>query len=211
MFVSHLVFFLIYECTVFLFTCDGLFSSFATHNISLLLSIIMTNDVFPPSADGRKSFNLPEGKVFTDNRMMFSFFLFVLKTNRTPSDQHTKDYMPSHTYSCKPTLYSRCGYLWTPSNVSPLCHSSLPGALPLRRRMDDEEEDMSRPIPQLWQKPPMDVKYEDRAAQIAAGQALVAVTSAVATSQGHNNNSINTLPCSVRQQPHMPLNGKEVK
>ncbi|XP_037837594.1 BCL2 modifying factor 2 [Kryptolebias marmoratus] len=73
--------------------------------------------------------------------------------------------------------------------------------------MDDEEEDMSQPIPQLWQTPFRDVKYEDRATQIAAGQALAAVTSAVATSQGHNNNSINTLPCRVRRQPHIPLNG----
>lgn len=74
--------------------------------------------------------------------------------------------------------------------------------------MDDEEEDMSRPIPQLWQTPLRDVKFEDRATQIAASQALAAVTSAGATSQGRHD-SVNTLPCSLRQQPHMPHNGKE--
>uniref|UniRef100_A0A3Q3II46 Uncharacterized protein n=1 Tax=Monopterus albus TaxID=43700 RepID=A0A3Q3II46_MONAL len=56
--------------------------------------------------------------------------------------------------------------------------------------MDDEEEDMSRPISQLWGTPFRDVKYEDRATQIAAGQALTAVSAAVSTSQSYNNNSI---------------------
>lgn len=77
--------------------------------------------------------------------------------------------------------------------------------------MDDEEEDMSRPISQLWGTPFRDVKYEDRATQIAAGQALVAVTAAVPTSQSHNNNSIgiNALPCSLHRQPRIPFHGKE--
>uniref|UniRef100_A0A671V631 Uncharacterized protein n=1 Tax=Sparus aurata TaxID=8175 RepID=A0A671V631_SPAAU len=75
--------------------------------------------------------------------------------------------------------------------------------------MDDEEEDMSRPISQLWGTPFRDVKYEDRATQIAAGQALAAVTAAVSTSQSHNNNSIgiNTLPCSLLRQPRIPFHG----
>lgn len=75
--------------------------------------------------------------------------------------------------------------------------------------MDDEEEDMSRPISQLWGTPFRDVKYEDRATQIAAGQALVAVTAAVPASQSHNNNSIgiNTLPCSLHRQPRIPFHG----
>lgn len=79
--------------------------------------------------------------------------------------------------------------------------------------MDDEEEDMSLPIPQLRVLPFGDVKYEDRATQIAAGQALAAVTAtaaaaaAVATSQNHGNNSINALPCSIHLQPGVPLNG----
>ena len=79
--------------------------------------------------------------------------------------------------------------------------------------MDDEEEDMSRPISQLWGTPFRDVKYEDRATQIAAGQALAAVTAAVSTSQSHNNNSIgiNTLPCNLLRQPRIPFHGKEGK
>ncbi|XP_041814541.1 BCL2 modifying factor 2 isoform X1 [Chelmon rostratus] len=79
------------------------------------------------------------------------------------------------------------------------------GSLPLRRRMDDEEEDMSRPISQLWGTPFRDVKYEDRATQIAAGQAIAVVP----TSQSHNNNSIgiNTLPCGLYRQPRIPFHG----
>lgn len=77
--------------------------------------------------------------------------------------------------------------------------------------MDDEEEDMSRPISQPWGTPFRDVKYEDRATQIAAGQALAAVTAAVPTSQSHNNNSIgiDTLPCGVHREPRIPFHGKE--
>ncbi|KAM4529121.1 BCL2 modifying factor 2 isoform 1-T1 [Fundulus diaphanus] len=81
------------------------------------------------------------------------------------------------------------------------------GSLPLRRRMDDEEEDMSLPISQLRVLPIGGVKCEDRASQIAAGQALAAVTAAVATSQGHSNNGINALPCSIHRQPRAPING----
>ncbi|KAM3861300.1 bcl-2-modifying factor-like [Diretmus argenteus] len=68
--------------------------------------------------------------------------------------------------------------------------------------MDDEEEDMSRPISQPWGTPFRDVKYEDRATQTTAGQALVAVTAAASTSQSQNNNSIsiNALPCRSHQQ-----------
>ncbi|XP_047244639.1 BCL2 modifying factor 2 isoform X2 [Girardinichthys multiradiatus] len=73
--------------------------------------------------------------------------------------------------------------------------------------MDDEEEDMSLPISQLMVLPFGDIKYEDRATQITAGQALAAVTAAVATSQGHNNNGINALSCSIHLQPHVPFNG----
>ncbi|XP_070781380.1 BCL2 modifying factor 2 [Enoplosus armatus] len=75
--------------------------------------------------------------------------------------------------------------------------------------MDDEEEDMSRPISQLWGTPFRDLKYEDQATQIAAGQALAAVTAAVPTSQSHNNNSIgiDTLPCSLLRQPRIPFHG----
>ena len=86
-----------------------------------------------------------------------------------------------------------------------------PGSLPLRRRMDDEEEDMSQPILQLWGASFREVKYEDRATPFAAGQALAAVTAAVPPSQSHNNNgiSINTLPCSLHWQPRIPVHGKK--
>ncbi|KAM9840154.1 BCL2 modifying factor 2 [Aulostomus maculatus] len=73
--------------------------------------------------------------------------------------------------------------------------------------MDDEEEDMSRPISQLWGTPFRDVKYEDRATQIESRQALAAVTAAVPTPQNHNNNSISTLSCSLHRQPHIPFHG----
>uniref|UniRef100_A0A3Q3E4V6 Bcl-2-modifying factor-like n=1 Tax=Labrus bergylta TaxID=56723 RepID=A0A3Q3E4V6_9LABR len=46
--------------------------------------------------------------------------------------------------------------------------------------MDDEEEDMSRPISQLWGTPFRDIKYEDPSTQITAGQS-------------HNNNSISAM------------------
>ncbi|KAF0023504.1 hypothetical protein F2P81_024134 [Scophthalmus maximus] len=83
------------------------------------------------------------------------------------------------------------------------------GSLPLRRRMDDEEEDMSQPISQLWGSSFRDIKYEDQARPIAAGQALAAVTAAVPASQSHNNNSIgiNMPPCSLHWQPRIPFHG----
>ncbi|XP_039455310.1 uncharacterized protein LOC120433297 isoform X1 [Oreochromis aureus] len=81
------------------------------------------------------------------------------------------------------------------------------GSLPLRRRMDDEEEDMSQPISQLWGTPFRGVRHEDRVAQIAAGQALAAVTAAMSTSQSHSNNSVNALPCSLQRQPCLPFHG----
>ncbi|XP_029966061.1 uncharacterized protein LOC115401847 [Salarias fasciatus] len=73
--------------------------------------------------------------------------------------------------------------------------------------MDDEEEDMSRPISQLWGTSFREVKYEERAAQIAAGQALAAVTAAVSSPRSHNNNSIDALPCSFHRQPRVPFHG----
>ncbi|KAF3849817.1 hypothetical protein F7725_019536, partial [Dissostichus mawsoni] len=81
-------------------------------------------------------------------------------------------------------------------------------SLPLRHRMDDEEEDMSRPISQLWGTPFMDVKYEERVTQIAAGQAMAAVTT-----NSHNNNSIgiNSLPCGMHRQPRIPFHGYSLR
>ncbi|KAM6915002.1 BCL2 modifying factor 2 [Xenentodon cancila] len=72
--------------------------------------------------------------------------------------------------------------------------------------MDDEEEDMSQPISKLWETPFRDIKFEDQATQMAAGQTLAAVTAAVPTSQGHNN-SINLLPCGLHRQPCIPFPG----
>ncbi|XP_047429192.1 BCL2 modifying factor 2 [Mugil cephalus] len=73
--------------------------------------------------------------------------------------------------------------------------------------MDDEEEDMSRPISQPWGTPFRDVKYEERATQIAAGQAFAAVTAAVSTSQRHSSNSVSTLPCGIHRRPRIPFHG----
>lgn len=71
--------------------------------------------------------------------------------------------------------------------------------------MDDEEEDMSRPISQLWGTPFRDIKYEDRATQMA-GQALAVGP----TSQSHNNNSISTgrPSCALHWQPRIPFQGR---
>ncbi|KAK2856278.1 hypothetical protein Q5P01_005013 [Channa striata] len=75
--------------------------------------------------------------------------------------------------------------------------------------MDDEEEDMSHSMSQPWGTPFRNVKYEDQATQIAAGQALTGIISALPTSQSRNNNSIsiNTLPCSLQRQPRIPFHG----
>lgn len=72
--------------------------------------------------------------------------------------------------------------------------------------MDDEEEDMSRPISQLWGTPFRDIKYEEQATQMA-GQALAVVP----TSQSHNNNSLGSgrPSCGLHWQPHVPFQGKE--
>ncbi|XP_053737770.1 BCL2 modifying factor 2 isoform X1 [Synchiropus splendidus] len=66
--------------------------------------------------------------------------------------------------------------------------------------MDDEEEDMLRPISQLRGTPFGNLKFEERATQFSAGQSVSAVTS-----QSHDNN--NTLPCGPRRQPHVPFHG----
>lgn len=91
---------------------------------------------------------------------------------------------------------------WSLNMMSP----PSPGSLPLKRRMDDEEEDMSRPISQLWGTPFRDIKYQDQATQMA-GQALAVVP----TSQRHNNNSIGSSrpSCGLQWQPHVPFQGKE--
>lgn len=78
--------------------------------------------------------------------------------------------------------------------------------------MDDEEEDMSRPILQLWRTPFGEVEYGNQTTQMAAGQAITAVTVAVPMLQSHNNNngiSVNALPCSLHWQPRIPFHGEE--
>lgn len=72
--------------------------------------------------------------------------------------------------------------------------------------MDDEEEDMSRPISQLWGTPFRDIKYEEQATQMA-GRAL----GVAPTSQSHNNNSTGSSgpSCGLHWQPHVPFQGKE--
>ncbi|XP_061610896.1 uncharacterized protein LOC133468706 [Phyllopteryx taeniolatus] len=66
-----------------------------------------------------------------------------------------------------------------PVNIAPIgTESAFPGGnLPLRRLMDDEEEDTSRPTSQLRGTAFGDFKYEERAAQIASRRtaAVVAV------------------------------------
>ncbi|KAM9798460.1 uncharacterized protein ACB057_009536 [Neosynchiropus ocellatus] len=69
--------------------------------------------------------------------------------------------------------------------------------------MDDEEEDMLRPISQLQGTPFGNLKFEERATQFSAGQPASAVTS-----QSHNNNnSVGTPPCGPQRQPHVPFHG----
>ncbi|KAM4713313.1 BCL2 modifying factor 2 isoform 1-T2 [Anableps anableps] len=72
--------------------------------------------------------------------------------------------------------------------------------------MDDEEEDMSLPISQLRVLPFRDVKQHE---QWPSSQTVATVTAAavVATSQGHNNNGINAMSCSIHLQPRVPFNG----
>lgn len=66
--------------------------------------------------------------------------------------------------------------------------------------MDDEEEDMSRPISR-WGTPFGDVKLEERD-----------VHAALPTSQSLNNNNngvgINALSCTLHRQPRVPFHGK---
>ncbi|XP_068610267.1 BCL2 modifying factor 2 [Brachionichthys hirsutus] len=73
--------------------------------------------------------------------------------------------------------------------------------------MDDEEEDMSRPISQLWGTPFRDIKYEERATQITAGQALAAAAAPSSRSHGDGSIGISTLACGLFRQPRMPFHG----
>lgn len=70
--------------------------------------------------------------------------------------------------------------------------------------MDDEEEDMSRPISQIWGTPFRDIKYEERATQMA-GQALAVGP----TPQSHDGISTGRPPCALHWQPRVPFQGEE--
>lgn len=67
--------------------------------------------------------------------------------------------------------------------------------------MDDEEEDMSRPISR-WGTPLGDVKSEERGVHVTAP-----------TSQSHNINNngvgINALSCTLHQSPRVPSHSKQ--
>uniref|UniRef100_A0AAQ4PNU4 Bcl2 modifying factor 2 n=1 Tax=Gasterosteus aculeatus aculeatus TaxID=481459 RepID=A0AAQ4PNU4_GASAC len=73
--------------------------------------------------------------------------------------------------------------------------------------MDDEEEDMSRPISHLWEMPFRDLKYDDRATHIGQAGRALATAAAAPTSQGHNNNNndVDAMPCILQLQPRVPF------
>ncbi|XP_077367221.1 zinc finger CCCH domain-containing protein 14 isoform X2 [Festucalex cinctus] len=72
--------------------------------------------------------------------------------------------------------------------------------------MDDEEEDTSRPISQLWGTPFRDLKYEERTTQIEARRTPVAEL-ALAPRLHDNNNSISALACTLQMQHRVPFHG----
>lgn len=76
--------------------------------------------------------------------------------------------------------------------------------------MDDEEEDMSRPISHLWEMPFRDLKYDDRATHIGQAGRALATAAAAPTSQGHNNNNndVDAMPCILQLQPRVPFHSK---
>lgn len=67
--------------------------------------------------------------------------------------------------------------------------------------MDDEEDDMSRPVSQLWGTPFRDVKFQERAIQISAGEDVTAMPAS-------QENSTDVPSCSFRWQPRMPFHGE---
>lgn len=150
--------------------------------------------------------------VSTQNRILVRTFCLIIKqiTRKwsLKSINTWTDVSAGNTFSYLPHKNTLSAHVpcvcvsWSLNMVSP----SSPGSLPLKRRMDDEEEDMSRPISQLWGTPFRDIKYEDQATQMA-GQALAVAP----TSQSHNNNSIGSIrpSCGLHWQPHVPFQGKE--
>uniref|UniRef100_A0A3P9I9G1 Uncharacterized protein n=1 Tax=Oryzias latipes TaxID=8090 RepID=A0A3P9I9G1_ORYLA len=67
--------------------------------------------------------------------------------------------------------------------------------------MDDEEDDMSRPVSQLWGTPFRDVKFQERAIRISAGEDVTAMPAS-------QENSTDVPSCSFRWQPRMPFHGE---
>lgn len=63
--------------------------------------------------------------------------------------------------------------------------------------MDDEEDDMSRPVSQLWGTPFRDVKFQERAIQITGGEDFPL--------QEH---ATDVPSCSFRWQPRRPFHGE---
>lgn len=185
------------------YQCLPICFQFTSHSIHLCLGIKMTNDLFPSPQAGWDHFWSARVPKFHNNMQCGTFCLVIKQKQIIWYLHHQK------------TTSSKQSYLTSQSKVSILCAPlCAPGSLPLRRRMDDEEEDMSRPISQPWGTPFRDVKYGDRATQIATGQALAAVTAAVPTSQSHHNNNnnsigISTLPCTLSRQRRIPFYGKE--
>lgn len=167
----------------------------------------MSNDFFPCNADWMRSFHLPQGKVFTENRIIFSIFVsFRNKSPLTNGAYAHKHLVMLAYFGITPISRLKS----SPSKVSTPCIPTVlsPGSLPLRRRMDDEEEDMSLPTSQLRVLPFGDVKQHE---QWSSSQTVATVTAAavVATSQDHGNHGINAVSCSIHLQPHVPFNGKE--
>ncbi|KAM9356043.1 uncharacterized protein KZ484_014073 [Pholidichthys leucotaenia] len=71
---------------------------------------------------------------------------------------------------------------------------------------DEEEEDMSQPTSQLWGAS-FGVKHDDRASQIAAGQAFAAFTAALFASHSRYSNRVNMLACVLQRQLRLPFYG----
>uniref|UniRef100_A0A3P9JZK2 Bcl2 modifying factor 2 n=1 Tax=Oryzias latipes TaxID=8090 RepID=A0A3P9JZK2_ORYLA len=67
--------------------------------------------------------------------------------------------------------------------------------------MDDEEDDMSRPVSQLWGTPFRDVKFQERAIRISAGEDVTAMPAS-------QENSTDVPSCRFRWQPRMPFHGE---
>ncbi|XP_077409668.1 BCL2 modifying factor 2 [Vanacampus margaritifer] len=73
--------------------------------------------------------------------------------------------------------------------------------------MDDEEEDTSRPISQLWRTPFRDLKYEERTTQIDARRTPAVAPTLALAPRVHDDNSIAALACTLQMQHRVPFHG----